>query len=409
MSPCSGDHGASPFQREPNGRTKVVDVFRRHGDEYCRSHALSSDQYRLLNNLQQCRTSSLGGHIYKCSDPDCTFEQPMYNSCNNRGCPNCQALAQAVWIAQRTDRILPVGHHHVVTTLPPQLRPLAHAYPRQCYDMLFSAAAETLLVLAKEMGGRLGITAVLHTWTRELTFHPHIHAVVTAGGLAFDDRNWIERSRYLFPQARMKAIFRSKILAGLDRMRRDGLRLPGKAPDSHSAPWQHLIESLPPRSKWVIFIEPPLGTSSHVIEYLGRYVHRIAISDQRLVAITDEAVTFRTRGDATLSLPPKEFIRRFLMHALPSRLRKIRHFGLYAPANVNDRLERARKILSPQPVPDSPPVDIGPSGPTKQDCNDQEEPWVQILSSLTGKDPLLCPLCGRSRLERARRIPRSPP
>lgn len=384
-------------------------MFRRHGDEYRRGHALSSDQYRLLNNLQQCRTSSLGGHLYKCRDPACSFEQPRYNPCNNRGCPNCQALAQAVWIAQRTDRILPVGHHHVVTTIPPQLRPLAHAYPRQCYDLLFSATADTLLILAREMGVRLGITAVLHTWTRELTYHPHIHAVVTAGGLAFDDINWIDRSSYLFPQARMKAIFRSKILAGLDRMRRDGLRIPGQAKGHHSDPWHHLIESLPPRRKWVIFIEPPLGTSSHVIEYLGRYVHRIAISDQRLVAITDDDVTFRTRGEATLSLPPKEFIRRFLMHALPSRLRKIRHFGLYAPANVNDRLERARKILSPQAVPASPAMDVVHSEPPEQGGNDQEEPWVQLLSTLTGKDPLLCPLCRRSRLERVRRIPRSPP
>ncbi len=409
MTPSSSNHEHSPFQRDRNDRPKVVDVFRRHGDDYLHDHALSSDQRRLLFDMLLCRTSFLGGYLYKCSDPDCSFEQPRYNSCNNRCCPNCQALAQAIWIAKRTDRILPVGHHHVVTTLPPQLRPLAHAHPRECYDLLFSATAGTLLTLAKELGFRIGITAVLHTWTRELKFHPHVHVVVTAGGLSFDDKTWIDRSRYLFPQAQMKAIFRSNILAGLDKLRRSGLRVPGDVHSCHPDPWRHLIESLPPRRKWVLFIEPPMGTSSHVISYLGRYVHRIAISDQRLVAISDSAVTFRTRGDSTLTLSPTEFIRRFLMHALPSRLRKIRHFGLYAPANVNGRLELARQINSPRPALATAPALTAPSEPTDIDHQEQEEPWVQLLASLTGNDPLLCPLCKKSRLERGRRIPRSPP
>jgi hypothetical protein len=299
----------------------------------------------------------------------------------------------------------------VVTTLPPQLRPLARFHPREIYDLLFSATANTLLPLATELGFRLGVTTVLHTWTREGLLHPHVHAIVTAGGLSFDDTTWIDRSRYLFPEARMKAIFRAKILAGLDNLRRSGIDLPANT-------WNDLFASLPPKHKWVLFIEAPLGTSTQVVvEYLGRYVQRIAISDQRLISITDVAVTFRTRGNATVTISPFEFIRRFLEHALPSGLRKIRHFGLYAPSNVTVRLEQARQILSRSPTstPTQPATSDDVSDTVNADSQIQDkpciqdEPWVQLLASITGHDPLLCPCCKKARLERKCRLPRSPP
>ncbi len=394
---CPSTQPTSPLQSTNDERPKVANIFRRHGDEYRSLHSLSSEQHRLLNDIQLCRTAYLGGYLYACPNPDCSFEQPRYNSCNNRGCPNCQALAQAKWIAQRTDRILPVGHHHVVTTLQSQLRPFAHSHSREIYELLFSATSKTLMTCAEIFGFRIGVTAVLHTWTRENLRHPHIHCVVTAGGLTFDDTTWIDRSHYLFPEALMKKIFRDNILIGLEKLRQSGINPP-------TGTWNNLIASIPP--KGVIFIEAPLGTSTHVISYLGRYVNRIAISDQRLVSVTDTAVTFRTNGDATVTIPPLEFIRRFLLHVLPHRFRKIRHIGLYAPSNVNTRLERARELLASRHTPTQPPASDDVTDNPDAVSQAQDEPWVQLLASLTGHDPLLCPRCGRDRLLRRHRLPR---
>lgn len=373
-------------------RPSVVEVLRQHAEAYRAKHArLSPEQARLLRDVMVCRTAALGGHLYVCDS--CGHEVPVYNSCRNRNCPSCQALEQARWIEARKARVLPTGHHHVVFTLPSQLRPLAKQHPRLVFELLMTAVRETLTVLPREhLGLHLGVTTVLHTWTRELLFHPHVHCVVTAGGLTLDGTRWVDRKGFLLPVALMKAYFRGRVLHHLDRLKEQGeIRL-------GLAAWQKLIGSLPRPKKWCIHIEQPFGRSTHVLEYLGRYTHRIAISDFRLVDVQDDAVRFRTHGDDTTTLAPLVFIDRFLQHVLPRGLHKIRHFGLYAATNVRRRLSAARALLgegdqSPHEVP------VG-------------EIAVELLLRLTGEDLLCCPVCGKGRMER-RRLPevgaRSPP
>ena len=329
-----------------------------------------------------CRTADLGGHLYVCDS--CGHELPVYNSCRNRSCPNCQAMDQARWIEARKARVLPIGHHHVVFTLPGQLRPLAKRHPRWILDLLLTAVRETLTVLPREhLGLQLGVTAVLHTWTRELLFHPHVHCVVTAGGLTLDGTRWVDRRGFLLPVALMKAYFRGRVLHHLDRLRQQG-----KIELGHPA-WKKLIRSLPKPKRWCIHIEQPFGRSAHVLEYLGRYTHRIAISDFRLVEVRDDAVRFRTRGDDTAPLAPLVFIDRFLQHVLPRGLHKIRHFGLYAAANVRRRLPVAHALLGE-----------GDRSRQQEAPGPDEETAVELLLRLTGADPLRCPKCRTGRMQR---------
>jgi hypothetical protein len=379
----------------------LQELFREHGPAYVASHSLSSEQGRLLDSIQACRTAALGGRLYVCDA--CGVEIPLYNSCRNRHCPACQALDQARWIEAREERILPVGHHHVVFTLPSELRPLARRHAKAIYALLFEAAAQALELLAREtLGAQLGVTAVLHTWTRELLFHPYVHCVVSAGGLSLDGRRWVARERFLFPVARMKAVFRGRILAGLERLRAEGrIALDDVA-------WRALLRSLPKMRKWVVYTEAPFGRSTHVIRYLGRYTHRIAISDARLLSIDARGVTFRTHGDERTTLPPEEFLRRFLMHVLPRGFHKIRHFGLYGGQAVNGRLALARTLLGE-----------GDGGDLDDDAleNDADpetvDDWASLVEQLTGESPLVCPVCERGRLilqpQLIPRAPRRPP
>lgn len=319
----------------------------------------------------------------------------MYNSCANRGCPNCQALEQARWIQRRSARILPVGHHHVVFTLPSELRPLACRHPRELYGLLLQTAGNVLTSLGEErLGVRLGATLVLHTWTRELLLHPHVHCVVTAGGLTLDGERWVHHKGFLFAIRQMKAVFRARMLAGLDRLRRSGQVHLADDPQADTEAWKRLFGKLPKPAKWVAYIEPPFGRSTHVLQYLGRYTHRIGLSDQRLVSMTEDAVTFRTRGDATVTLAPLELMRRYLRHVLPAGLNKIRHVGLYAAVHVKGALEKARLLLGAgdqaQRAPEVPPPP--PAAP------EQPETWDELLGRLLGRDPLVCPQCQQGRL-----------
>jgi hypothetical protein len=387
----------------------ITDIFRAHIDELS-VEQLSYGQIKLINDMVSCRTASLGGHLYVC--PECGLEQPQYNSCRNRGCPNCQALRQAKWIEERKKRFLPVGHHHIVFTFPSELRPLALYNQSKLYGLLFHAAKETLAILAQDiLGAQLAITMVLHTWTRRLLLHPHVHVLVSAGGLRIqtgdEPAEWIERLNYLFPVARMKALFRSQVLAGLQRLRdEDEICLPGeKEDDRDKEAWGRLIRSLPKKDKWVVYIEPPFGSSLYLLTYLGRYTHQIAISNKRLIDVTDHNVTFRVRDDETCTLEALEFMQRFLLHVLPRGFRKIRHYGLYAPSNVNGRLEQARELISGdvtllEETVEQPDVDVD---------SDDRPKWARLLEKLTGKDPLLCPRCRKARLLCTETLPRSPP
>lgn len=325
-----------------------------------------------------CRTAELGGHVDVCRS--CEFKCPAYNSCRNRHCPKCQALQQEKWIAARTKRLLPVRHFHVVFTLPSELRALCKFYPRELFGALFSAASETLLELGdSRLGARLGITMVLHTWTRDLCFHPHVHALVTAGGLVEDGTRWVPSSRkYLFPVEVMGTLLRGKMMEALRALHAENV-FANFADFADPQAFDRLMACLA-RTVWVVHAKKPFRQVDHVLKYLGRYTHRVAIANSRLVDVGDDFVTFRTKEGKTVNLTPVEFLRRFVQHVLPDGFHKIRHYGLYAGATKEARL-KAHSLLAP-----SEPVGLIESKAA--------ESWMAQLLELTGRDVLRCPQCG---------------
>ncbi len=383
-------------------RPKIGDIFRRFGPAYRQRHSVNDSQAKVMRAIETCRTPALGGHRRVCDD--CGLVVDELNSCRNRHCPTCQALPQAKWIAKRQERVLPVRHFHVVFTLPAQLRPIAHLNRKLVFALLLRTAADTLLVLGrdpKRLGVQLGITAVLHTWTRELQFHPHVHFVVTAGGLATEGSpRWLHVSGdFLFPVLVLSRLFRGKFLAGLQSLYDAGeLFLPfGDNDPTPDVAFQQLKDKLY-EIDWNVYCKQPFGGAQNVFSYLGRYTHRVAISNQRIISYDHEGVCFATKDGNTTTLSPEEFIRRFLMHVLPHGFVKIRHYGLMASANVNGRLEIARQLLTPAEVTNE---DAEPSEPAIT-----ELPWEDVLLRLTGIDLRICPECGSFNVRRYA-IPRS--
>ena len=293
----------------------------------------------MLTAIGRCRTAALGGHKLVCEHGD--YERIAYNSCRDRHCPKCQALAQEKWIAARSKRILAIGHFHVVFTLPAELRALARLHSAVVYQAMLRTVAETLLELGRTRKGlTFGLTLILHTWTRELTFHPHVHVLVSAGGLALDGGRYIRlKHRYLFPGAMLGDVFRGKLLAALGA-HRDG----GGFPEWEGATYARLVASVADKD-WVAHVKKPFRKSSHVLQYLGRYTHRVGIANFLLLEVTDEQVTFRTKFGRTATLEPVEFLARLVQHVLPPGFRKIRHAGLYASAQEGGLLDQAREAL----------------------------------------------------------------
>lgn len=365
---------------------EVADVFRAHGEAYRRAHSMTGDQVKVMRAIETCRTAVLGGHVDFCRD--CGTLTPSYNSCRNRHCPKCQGLEQAEWIDARQARTLPVHHFHVVFTLPAELRSVAKANEEVVYSILFREAARTLLDLGEDrFGAVLGVTEVLHTWTRALTYHPHVHCIVTGGGLSMDGKRWISTSKkYLLPFKVLSRLFRGKFLAALKQAHAAGELVGIAAPELAV-----LIAKLYAK-EWVAYAKRPFGSVERVFEYLGRYTHRVGISNQRLLGLDDDGVHFLTKDGKSLTLTPDEFIRRFLQHVLPPGFVKIRHYGLLAPANVNTKLQAALRLLSP---PDLPPL-------VESTVETPPEPmtWEERLLALTGIDVRVCRHCGGTRLEK---------
>jgi hypothetical protein len=331
----------------PRPEHRIADIVRRHRKALEAKHVLSLGQRRLLGSIAVCRTPALGGRLHLC--PSCGSEHPVYHSCRKRGCPNCQALAQEKWIAARTERILPVRHFHVVFTLPSELRRLARGHPADLYNAFFRIVGEILGELGRTWyGADLGWTLVLHTWKRDLGHHPHIHALVTAGGLSPNGSSFRHvPGKYLFPGEVMGRLLRGKML---DALR--GLFDHDAFPELDPASLGALMASLARHPSWVVHAEPPFRDATHLLGYLGRYVHRIAISDSRLKAVTSERVTFTTRHGRTASLDPVAFLQRFVQHVLPDGFHKVRHGGLYGSARAGGRLERARSLLEREMPPE---------------------------------------------------------
>jgi hypothetical protein len=348
---------------------EVADIFHRHGAAWRRANAghLSLGQLKVMSAIENCRSAALGGHVERCED--CGHHRIAYNSCRNRHCPKCQGAAAKDWLAAREADLLPVGYFHLVFTLPAEIAPIAYQNKTVVYDLLFRAAAETLLTIAadpKHLGARIGTTAVLHTWGSAMTHHPHVHMIVPGGGISLDGKRWVPcRPGFLLPVRVLSRLFRRLFLAGLVEAHAagrlaffgdlDGLRDP-QIFVAHLAPLR--------RKNWFVYAKPPFAGPEAVLAYLARYTHRVAIANSRLLRIDESGVTFRYkdyRRDEraryrTMMLAPGEFIRRFLLHVLPKGFHRIRHYGLLASAGCKANIARARELIA-GPVPPDPPAE----------------------------------------------------
>jgi len=384
---------------EGRPRFEVADVVRAHEGDYRRAHHPSAAQEAVLKHIAECRTTALGGHLEQCDS--CGHQRISYNSCRDRHCPKCQNTARAEWITERLERLLPIPYFHVVFTIPAELNPLAIRNKKTIFRILFAAASQTLLTIArdeKHLGAQVGFTAVLHTWGQNLLFHPHVHCVVTGGGLSTDHKRWVAaRENYLLPVKVLGKLFRGKFLAALDRAFQDGeLELAGStAKLSDPKTWRRFKDELYNKD-WVVYSKAPFGGPQHVFRYLGNYTHRIAISNHRIVDVADGKVTFCVKDYADgckvklMTLDAVEFLRRFLLHVLPKGFVRIRHFGLCASANVNGKLVTARGLLeSNTEVP----------SPSKSEST-EPLPWWERFLEQTGIDVMACPCCDTGRMMR---------
>jgi hypothetical protein len=338
-------------------RLEVADVLRAHQDEFLHrwGHALSDQQRKVLRDIGLCRTAALGTHLERCDR--CSYETVAYDSCRNRHCPKCQSSARDRWLLKQAACLLPVPYVHAVFTVPEQLAALGLRNQRVFYSMLFRAASEALLEIAadpRHLGARIGILAVLHTWSQNLQHHPHLHCLVPAGGLAFDNSRWVPTRRrgFFLPVRVLSRIFRGKLLSFLKQSyRRSELCFPGKLTALSTPRAFHALLGGLRRREWVVYSKPPFGGPEHVLKYLARYTHRIAISNGRLLNLEDGQVRFRWRDSrhnnrsSIMRLEATEFMRRFLLHVLPAGFVKIRHFGLLANRSRRKALELCRAHL----------------------------------------------------------------
>jgi putative transposase/transposase-like zinc-binding protein len=336
---------------------EVADLIRAQGNHFLDRYrsSFSFQQLKVFRAIQNCRTAALGGHLDAC--PGCGHQTISYNSCRNRHCPKCQTQARQRWLAAREQEVLPTAYFHVVFSVPHELNVLALENPRCFYDLLFAAASATLLEVAanpKRLGAEIGIIAILHTWGQNLLLHPHLHCVVPAGGFAPDHREWISAKRNFFlPIPVLRKVFRGKFIAGLKRLRKSG-QLCCNGPAALLADpkqFAKLLRRLHLR-RWVVYAKAPFGGPLQVLRYLGRYTHRVAISNHRLLAFDGEQVSFRWRDYAhdsvqkIMKLAAIEFLRRFFLHVLPRGFVRIRHFGFLANRFRTQALAECRKLLA---------------------------------------------------------------
>ncbi|MBT4232723.1 MAG: IS91 family transposase [Marinovum sp.] len=371
------------------GRSKleVADIFRAHGGAYRREQTghLNMPQLKVMSAIENCRTAALGGHVAACTK--CDHQHIAYNSCRNRHCPKCQGAAAQDWMQARMEDLLPVQYFHVVFTLPPQIADIAYQNKEAVYGLLFKASAQTLQTIAadpKHLGAKIGMTSVLHTWGSAMTHHPHVHVVVPGGGLSSDGQRWVAcRKGFLVSVKVLSRLFRRLFLEGLAKLHKEG-KLAFFGSLSKLADPDAFATYLAPLRKinWVVYAKQPFGGPEAVLAYLSRYTHRIAISNHRLMSADADAVAFKWKdyriksGDRmkVMRLRTSEFIRRFLIHVLPSGFHRIRHTGFLANGIRRDRIEMIRRLL-----------DVDPDADLKADddqCTD------------TNEKEQACPKCG---------------
>jgi len=390
---------------------EVADILRRCGPQYRQTHAdgLSRVQRRVMSAIELCRTAALGGHVEQCDA--CGHQRIAYDSCRNRHCPKCQSLARAQWLERRQAELLPgTEYFHVVFTLPEPIAALAYQNKRALYDMLFRASAGTLRTIAadpKHLGAEIGFITILHTWGQNLQHHPHVHCVVPGGGIAPDGERWIAcRPGFFLPVRVLSRLFRRLFLEQLRRaFDADMLRFHGQLKPLRDRPAFDAWLAPAAQAEWVVYAKPPFGGAEHVLAYLGRYTHRVAISNNRLLAFDGHAVQFRWkdyRHDArhsTMTLTADEFIRRFLLHVLPDGFKRIRSYGWLANCHRADKLSTCRQLLGVQ-------APAAGSSTIREDYRDRYQ-------RLTGKSLRDCPVCGKGHMLRIEcmpgSLPRAPP
>ncbi len=371
---------------------ELQDIFIRYGEEYRKKHGKSMPlrQHRAMRAIEICRTARMGGHVERCDS--CNEMRISYNSCRNRHCPKCQFLKKEKWVENRLKDLLPIQYFHVVFTIPDDLNPIALRNQRIIYNILFRSVSETLKDLSRDnkyKTGRIGFICVLHTWGQNLSDHPHIHCIVTGGGLSDDQHKWMQSYKdFLFPIRVMATLFRGKFLAYLKQSYDKGeLEFPGKIKHlQYKNKFSRLINNLYIK-EWVVYSKPPFKNPETVFRYLSRYTHRIAISNQRIVKVEDGKVYFiwkdyRDGQKKEMALDAFEFIRRFLLHVLPDKFVKIRHYGLFGNRYRKILLDKCRNIL----------------GMSEAATKEADESWQEMLNRLTGIDITTCPFCSKGKM-----------
>ena len=398
MSCCksaAGDTAAKAQQPE------LADIFREYGGAYRKAHALSNAQLWAMNNIEGCRTAYLGGHLKLCDS--CGYEHPVYNSCGNRHCPKCQSLQKARWLAARKAELLPVPYFHNVFTLPHQLNTLARCNKKVTYDILFASVSQTLLAFGKNsengFGGKIGLMAILHTWDQKLLEHIHLHCVIPAGALSFDKKRWIyaPHSDFLFPVKALSKVFRGKFIDNLEKAYTQGeFTFVGQSEEFKTKKgFQSLTDELW-KTNWVVYSKKPFAGPEQVLDYLARYTHRTAISNNRIKKVEDGHVTFTYRdrrdGDRLkeITLTTEKFIRRFLLHILPDSYTRIHYYGFFSNRYRKENVSQCRKLL-------------GLSGELPEI---PKQGFEELMLQLTGKDMRKCPRCKTGNLTTSKEIPR---
>jgi Putative transposase/Transposase zinc-binding domain len=378
-------------------KLEVADIFRRYGEAYRQNcgASMSTAQRHVMTAIEACRTAALGGHLERCDS--CAYERPCYDSCRNRHCPKCQSLARAEWVEKRKAQILPTHYFHVVFTLPEQLAAIAYQNKELVYGILFRAAAESLSTIAadpKHLGAEVGFFAVLHTWGQNLLFHPHLHCVVPGGGISPDGSRWIScRPRFFLPVRVLSCLFRRLFLKHLQDASDAGRLALFSSLEALRDPLvfrRHLDRVR--KLKWVVYTKPPFAGPQQVVDYIGRYTHRVAISNHRIVDVENGQVSFKWRDyrdnnqQKIMTVSAEEFIRRFLLHVLPSGFHRIRYYGFLGNRHRNEKLELCRHLLGMIPR--------GEGSSQPQPCDDYRDRYEK----LTGHSLRECPVCHHGRM-----------
>lgn len=367
---------------------EVQDIFLEYGFDYCIKHNLPIHLRKVISNIISCRTSELGGHVDECED--CGHTRISYNSCRDRHCPKCQTLKKERWLEDRKNDLLPVSYFHVVFTIPEELNFLTLINQKVMYSILFKATSETLLELSKDtkyLGAEIGFTTILHTWGQNLMNHPHVHCVVPGGGLSLDGNRWINSKKDFFIPVRvLSRKFRGKFLYYLKKeyYNNSALRFISDIENlKYKDVFQCFIDKLY-KKEWIVYCKPPFGSAEHVLEYLGRYTHRVAISNNRIIAFENGFVVFKWRDyrdnnkEKIMTVTAEEFIRRFLMHVLPQKFVKIRHYGILSNRNRITKLKKCKTILKVPSLDIKTRLKLSPA---------------ELLFKLTGVDINICPCC----------------